>query len=233
MTKLTNINWKTATHDAWTRDIVDTGMNVIGVLKFDNGRHISRDHAQRLWNIYWHKMDKIFFGHAAAKGFGIERRCFIELGKDGTNLHMHFAALAPTATDPFCAIASAVWVNLDKRTAPYKHNWIMPLLYGAEGAAYTAKITQNQPIDDAGLRNHWRNEDAQQTLGFEAEGQILRIHNAIDTEQFEQAHYWLKAHLAQAEEDRRDRQTRKAHGSALVNYKHLITEYFNRQQNLG
>lgn len=202
------INWSRATHAAWTKDMLENGMDVMGVLKFNSGRHIACRDAELLWATYWHKMDRLFFGHAAAKGFGIERRCFTEKGSDGTNLHMHFAALAPVATQPFCAIANAVWVNMNRRTAPYASNWITPMLYEEQGAAYTAKSTKAHTIDEAGLRHTWRNTDAKATLGFDTEAQIRRITNAVDLGEIEQAHDWVNVHIIQV---RRRFEARQAH----------------------
>ena len=54
------INWKRATHTAWTKDILDNDMDVMGVLKFSNGRYIAKKDAELLWAKYWHKMDRIF-----------------------------------------------------------------------------------------------------------------------------------------------------------------------------
>lgn len=190
-------NWKTATHNAWTKDILDNSMNVMGILKFCNGRHITHSEAERIWATYWHKIDRVFFGHAADKGFGIERRCFTELGSDGKNLHMHFAALAPVSTKAFCAVANALWVNMSRRTASYANNWITPLLYAEQGAAYTAKSTKALAIDEAGLRHTWRNTDAKTTLNFDTKAQITRIINATNLEEIEQAHEWVNVHTAQ------------------------------------
>jgi hypothetical protein len=205
------INWSKVTHAGWTKDILATGMNVMGVLKFKNGRHIARKDAELLWATYWHKMDRIFFGHAADKGYGIERRCFTETGNDGKNLHLHFAALAPVATLPFCAIANAVWVNMHRQTAPYATNWITPLLYGEHGAAYTAKSSKTHVIDEAGLRHTWRNAQAQATLGFNTEAQIKRITNAIEFNELEQAHEWVNVHIVQV---KRNFEARQTHGQA-------------------
>lgn len=202
-------NWKTATHNAWTKDILSSGMDVMGVLKFSNGRHIAHNDAAKLWATYWHKMDRMFFGHAADKGFGIERRCFTETGADGKNLHMHFAALSPIANHVFCAVANAVWFNINRHTANYKRNWITPLLYAEQGAAYTAKSTKTQAIDEIGLRHTWRNTDAKATLNFDTGAQITRITNAIKLEELEQAHEWVNVHTAQLKRRFEAKQTRR------------------------
>lgn len=205
------INWRKATHSAWRKDILSSGMDVMGVLKFSNGRHITRTDAAKLWATYWHKMDRIFFGHAADKGFGIERRCFTETGCDGENLHMHFAALAPVTTSVFCAVANAVWVNMNRRTANYTYNWITPLLYAEQGAAYTAKSTKLFTIDEIGLRHTWRNTGAQATLHFNTEAQITRIVNAVNLEELEKAHDWVNVHTLQV---RKRFEARQARGQA-------------------
>lgn len=189
-------NWKKLTHDAWTQHILDKRMDVMGVLKFDNGRHITTALAEKLWATYWHKMDRMFFGHATKKGFGIERCCFTEYGADGRNFHMHFAALSPISALSFSAVANATWVNLNRRTATYTDNWIMPIQHKTKAAAYTSKSTQKQGIDEAGLRNTWRNADAQATLQFNTKAQILRIQNKITDKELLQAAEWAKVHLA-------------------------------------
>lgn len=187
------INWSNASHEAAIRDILDAEMNVMGVLKFDNGRHIDREQAETLWRLYWHKMDRIFFGRAADRGLGIERRCFTELGEDDKNLHMHFAAASPIAVRPFCAVANAVWVNLNKRTADYETNRIMPVLYPEDCAAYTTKSTRQQALNEAGLRNTWRNFQAQQQAkeDIHVEAQIKRIQQAVDDAELITAYNWI------------------------------------------
>lgn len=203
------INWKEATHSAWTKDILKNGMDVMGVLKFRNGRHIARGQSEVLWATYWHKMDRIFFGHAADKSFGIERRCFTETGVDGRNLHMHFAALSPIATHAFCAVANAVWVSMHTNTANYTDNWITPLLYAEQGAAYTAKSTKMFAFDPTGLRHTWRNADTQATLNFDTEAQITKITNAVKLEEIQQAHEWLNVHSTQVKRRFTARQARR------------------------
>lgn len=188
--------------------MLEHGMDVMGVLKFGNGRHMARSDAETLWATYWHKMDRIFFGHAADKSFGIERRCFTEIGADGKNLHLHFAALAPVTNKAFCAIANAVWVNMHRSTANYANNWITPLLYAEQGAAYTAKSTKKFAFDETGLRHTLRNKDAQATLNFDIEAQITRIKNAVKLEEIEQAHEWVNVHIVEVKRRFEARQAR-------------------------
>lgn len=202
-------NWSKLTHRAWTQDILASGMDVMGVLKFTNGRHITHSEAAKLWATYWRKMDRIFFGHAADKGFGIERRCFTETGSDGDNLHMHFAALAPISTQVFCAAANAVWTNMNRQTAPYASNWITPMLYAEQGAAYTAKSTKTFAVDEAGLRHTWRNKNTQATLLFDTEAQITRITNAVKLNEIEQAHDWVNVHIVEVKRRFEARQARR------------------------
>ena len=121
---------------------------------------------------------------------------------------MHFAALAPIATQPFCAIANAVWVNMNRQTATYATNWITPLLYAEQGAAYTAKSTKEHAIDEAGLRHIWMNAQARDTLGFDIEAQIKRITNAIDMKEIEQANDWADVHIVQIKKRFEARQAR-------------------------
>ena len=127
-------NWGKRTQNEWKSYIEASDLDVFGTLKFYNGTTVGRDKAAAIYGAYWHKVDQIFFGHAAKKGYCIERLCFTEHGVSGDNLHIHFAAKSPIAVRPFCAILNAVWVNFNHSCANYAGNWIMPIMYRAEAA---------------------------------------------------------------------------------------------------
>ena len=143
-------DWKTKTHAGWTQEIVTAGYDVVGVLKFDNGRHVQAADALALYKAFWHKVDRTVYGCAADKGYGVRRLCFSELGKDGRNLHVHFVAVAPYANEPFCAALNALWTNFNRRTADYRQNWITPIQQIEKAAAYTCKGTKALGTDKIG-----------------------------------------------------------------------------------
>ena len=209
MTKHEYTNWRHRTHQGWTDHILQKNMDVMGVLKFNNGRYITKLDAMRLWSRYWRKMDRIFFGHATWKKIRIERVCFTEYGKEGNNIHLHFAVRAPIAVEAYCAVANAVWINLDRRTASYAHNHITPFLDALDGAQYTCKSTKAQACDDANDLLSFQNIDLQATLNFDTEAQVTRMINAVPVNQIEQAYTWIEPHLEQARQKQKERQARR------------------------
>jgi hypothetical protein len=227
--------WAKRTQRDWTNYIENSDLDVFGTLKFYNGATIGREKAAAIYAAYWHRVDQIFFGHAAKKGYCIERLCFEEYGESGDNLHIHFAAKSPIATSPFCAVLNAVWVNFNHSCANYAGNRIMPILYRAEAADYVAKDTRNLADGDLGLKLTRMYDGRKATEIFDPEAQIGRILTALTGPKFkgegelEKAYKAVETHIEQARIEYEHKQKCKAatarHGSILKNYKDLVADY--------
>lgn len=181
------MDWKNKTHEAWTKELTSNIYDTIGVLKFDNGRFIAANEAQALLSAYWHKVDRMIYGQAAAKGYGIQRWCFSELGSDGRNLHLHFIAASPFHTPTFCAVLNALWVNFHSKTAHYRHNWITPIQDKTKAAAYTSKGTKLFIHDKIGLATSFQLHPNLATPNFNVDAQAMRIANRLTDKQLEEA----------------------------------------------
>jgi len=201
-------NWTRATHEAWVKDIVNNGYDTVGVLKFDNGRHIRPKQAFALYKAYWHKVDRTLFGRAADKGYGVKRWCFSELGADDCNLHLHFVAIAPFAPDTFCAVLNGLWSNFHYRTAHSSYNWVTPIQHRFKAAAYTAKSTKQFRQDDIGLAVSYQTSSHLAYNTFDAAAQARRIKNRLTEDQFEQAFNELNRQIAETEKRHDQRQNR-------------------------
>lgn len=231
--------WGKRTQNDWANYIENSDLDVFGTLKFYNGKSVGREKAAAIYGAYWHRVDQIFFGHAARKGYCIERFCFEEYGESGDNLHIHFAAKSPIATRPFCAVLNAVWVNFNHCCANYAGNWIMPIIYRAEAAEYVAKDTRNLADGDLGLRLTRTHDGKNSTDTFDTEAQIGRILKALkgpkigSESELEKAYEALELHIEQARIEYEHKQKCKAatarHGSILNNYKELVAEYQAKQ----
>lgn len=233
-------NWGKRTQNEWKSYIEASDLDVFGTLKFYNGTTVGRDKAAAIYGAYWHKVDQIFFGHAARKGYCIERFCFVEYGVSGDNLHIHFAARSPILVRPFCAILNAVWVNFNHSCANYAGNRIMPIIYRAEAAGYVAKDTSNLADGDLGLRLTRIHDGRKATAIFDTEARIGRILTALTGPkiggevELEKAYKALEIHIDKARNEYEHKQKCKAatarHGSILNNYKELVAEYQAKQK---
>lgn len=199
-------DWKATIHEGWTKQIVTDGYDVVGVLKFGNGRHMPAKQALKLYKAYWHKVDRTVFGQAADKGYGVKRLCFSELGSDGRNLHVHFVAMSPFAVKPFCAALNALWSDFNRRTADYRHNWITPIQQIEKAAAYTSKGTKNLGIDSIGEAISFQPNTKLRHDNFEVEAQILRLQNRIEDKKLEQAFKELNRQILETTERMNRRQ---------------------------
>ena len=64
-------------------DLLEHDWDVLGTLKFINGRTIGRDTADKLLRSYWNRVDRVFFGHAADRqNMRVPRWCFAHEGSD-------------------------------------------------------------------------------------------------------------------------------------------------------
>lgn len=194
-----NKKWRRLTHAEWTKMIASGGYDTVGVLKFDNGRYIAPKLAHALYKAYWHKVDRTMFGTAADKGYGVTRWCFTELGSDGCNLHMHFAAVAPFDPMPFCAVLNALWADFHVRTAGCSHNWITPIQDSTRAAGYTSKSTKQGSDDTTGLAASFQPDLDLDHGTFNPEAQAQRISNRLTAHQLEQAYSELHRHISETE----------------------------------
>jgi len=191
------IDWRKKTHEGWTQEIVKTGYDVVGVLKFDNGRHMQAKEALALCKAYWHKVDRTVYGCAADSGYGVKRICFSELGKCGTNLHVHFVAISPFATKPFCAVLNAMWTGFNRRTADYRHNWITPIQQIEKAAAYTCKGTKKLGTDIIGQKITFQPDPNLRQDEFDIEAQIRRLNSRVSDYRLEQAYIELEKQIVE------------------------------------
>lgn len=196
---MTSTHYRKRTAEDWTNSLISDDFNIVGTLKFHNGRSISRNTALTLVSAYWHKVDKVFFGKAADKGYGIERWCFSEYGADGDNLHIHFIAQAPVATLPTCAILNALWVNFNRSTASYHNNWITPITHKRKAIAYTVKGTRLQNTDPINENASHTNALGTHINNFDTDAQIRRISNRLSAAQLLTAQHALNRHIQETE----------------------------------
>lgn len=67
------MDWgKKLSADAITK-IINGPYDVTGVLAFKDGDRMCHETAIKLMNTFWHRVDCVFFGKAADKGYGISR----------------------------------------------------------------------------------------------------------------------------------------------------------------
>ena len=189
------MNWTRLTKEAWTDEIAKGDFDVFGTLKFIDGRKVSDDKATLLWGAYWHKIDRIVFGHAADKGLGVNRWCFDELGEYESNRHMHFVAQAPIDTELFCAVLNAVWEGFCVDAAALKFNEITPIRSKQDAGAYIVKETGSQNGRIAGLKCSHRNTDRLVYDGVSAEKVLNRLQNKVQDRKLIAALDVLRLHI--------------------------------------
>jgi hypothetical protein len=194
-----NLNWKKATHDGWARELAQENYDITGTLKFSDGRRVGKNTASKLLGAYWYRIDKLFFGHAAKKGIGVERWVFAEYGELGDNLHFHFKAKSPTEPVFFCAIANLLWSNFDPQTASAKYNEITPTIDPVKSARYVSKGTRHFYFDELGFKASHQNSKKIDIKGFQTQAQAQRILNRFSYEEISQAMELVTAQAAQAQ----------------------------------
>lgn len=178
---------------AWATRLAQGNFDITGTLNFNDGSRIGTDKAKRLFKAYWHKVDRIYFGHASETGAGVDRWCFAELGRSDTNIHMHFVARAPIQADVFCCTLNALWSGFHCDTAPLASNWITPVINIQDVARYVVKETRHDREDTIGPDCSHR-----PTMGYDAsfeQAQVRRIQNSITADEFEQALAALPLHI--------------------------------------
>jgi hypothetical protein len=190
-------NWGKITQDGWTDALADKGYDIAGTLKFYNGRTIGKNKATALLGAYWHKVDRMLFGKAADKGYGVERWCFTEYGSDEKNLHVHFIAKSPIAVRPCCAVLNALWANMDTTTADVAHNWITPIQDARAAIGYAAKDTRYLGTDFIGEKISHTNAAGIDTGTDYTEAQIKRIANRISQRHLTEAYEAMERQIVQ------------------------------------
>ncbi len=173
------MNWTRLTKEAWTNEIAKSDFDVVGTLKFIDGRSVSEDKATQLWGAYWHKIDRIVFGHAADKELGVNRLCFDELGECENNRHLHFVAQAPIDIELFCAMLNVVWEGFCVDAAALRFNHITPIRSKQDAGAYIVKETGSQNARISGLKCSHRNTDRRAYSGVGGEKVLNRLQNKV------------------------------------------------------
>lgn len=194
-----NLNWKKLTHEGWANELGNKDYDITGTLKFHNGRQVGKAAANKLLKAYWHKLDRIFFGHAVNKGVGIERWVFAEYGELGDNLHYHFKAKAPTEPVFFCAIANIIWSEMNRQTATQKFNEITPTIDPIKSALYVTKSTKQFYFDEVGFSASHRNTKIINIEDFQTLAQAKRIRNQANIAQINQATRLVEDQIEQAQ----------------------------------
>jgi hypothetical protein len=189
------MNWTRLTKEAWTDEIANSDFDVVGTLKFTDGRKVSEDKAALLWGAYWHKIDRIVFGHAADKRWGVNRLCFDELGEYESNRHLHFVAQAPIDTELFCAVLNAVWEGFCADAAALRFNHVTPIRSKRDAGAYIVKETGNQNARFAGLKCSHRNTDRLAYEGVSGEKVLNRLQNRVTNTRLSAAMDMLRLHI--------------------------------------
>ncbi len=181
------MNWGKKIAADSIKKIVNGPYDVTGVLAFKHGERMCHETAIKLFGALWHKADRVFFGKAADKGYGIKRLCYLEFGKSGKCIHMHFVAQSMIDPKAFSAILNVLWNSLHDDTAGFKNNWITPIYDKQAIAEYVTKEMWRFR-DDANVPDcDHSNTDIAAYASFDAEARIQRIANHVNAELLEEA----------------------------------------------
>lgn len=204
------MNWgKKLAADAITK-IMKGPYDVAGVLAFKDGDRMCHQTAIKLMTTFWHRADRLFFGKAADKGYGINRLCFLEFGKSQRCIHMHFVAQSMIDPVAFSAILNVLWNMLNEDTAELSKNWITPIHDKLAVAEYVTKEMWRFRDDANVLNCDHHNLDAEAYKSFDAEARMLRLANHIDANLLEQALDKVPVHIIKIREQFEARQKAKA-----------------------
>lgn len=200
------MNWgKKIASDAITK-IIKGPYDVAGVLAFKDGDRMCHKTAIELIDAFWHKTDRVFFGRAADKGYGINRLCFLEFGKSQKCIHAHYVAQSIIDPIAFSAIMNVLWNTFHEDTAEIANNWTTPIHDKLATAEYVTKEMW-QFRDDANVINcDHRNTDPKAYKSFDAEKRIQRIANHVDAQLLEQALERVPVHMILIRERMKARQ---------------------------
>ena len=181
------MNWTKLTKEAWANEIAEGDFDVVGVLKFIDGRRVSDDKARQLWIAYWRKVDRVMFGHATNKKLGVNRLCFDELGEYAENRHLHFVAQSPISPMTFCATLNAMWDDFCVDAAPMRKNFITPIRSKHDVGRYIVKEIGDDKFSYSGLKCSHRNLAQYETTDAETAGRLRRIHARVPEDRMTQA----------------------------------------------
>ncbi|EDM69592.1 hypothetical protein RAZWK3B_11867 [Roseobacter sp. AzwK-3b] len=177
--------------------------DVFGTLKFVNGRTIGSDTAQKLLRSYWNRIDRVFFGHAAARQkMRVPRWCFAHTGSDSENFHVHFLLKSPIAdTEHACTALNAIWAQHHQQTAPLDKNWIMPVINRGRTVNYVTK--EYWRLGSATLLDEisWDHTDHRELARYEHDAQAERISRAASPIWLRHARQALQAQQAAYDAD--------------------------------
>ena len=93
------------------REVIKQRQNVRGAVSYDE---LKREVEIKALRRYWNKLDRKFFkkNDVYKNNKRIQRFNVVQIGKTGTNTHIHFAALAPmNSVDGFKQKLDRVWRN--------------------------------------------------------------------------------------------------------------------------
>jgi hypothetical protein len=195
------MNWTKVTKNAWQDEIASGSYDVFGTLKFIDGSCISDTKATRLWGAYWHKVDRVIFGHAANRGLGVNRWCFDELGECTENRHLHFVAQSPMCTVTFCTALNAIWSDFCADAAPMRHNFITPIRCKRDTGGYIVKEISDDRFSFSGLKCSHRSTANNETSELEMTGRLNRTLARVPNSRMNEALAVLEWQIA--EEQRR------------------------------
>ena len=204
------MDWgKKLSADAITK-IIKGPYDVAGVLAFKDGDRMCHETAIKWINAFWHKADRVFFGRAADKGYGINRLCFLEFGKSQKCIHAHYVAQSIFDPVAFSAIMNVLWHTFREDTAEIADNWTAPIHDKQAVAEYVTKEMWRFRDDANVLNCDHHNLDAEAYKSFDAEARMLRLANHIDANLLEQALDKVPVHIIKIREQFEARQKAKA-----------------------
>jgi hypothetical protein len=181
------MNWGKKIAENSIKKIIKGPYDVAGVLAFKDGERICRDKAIKLFGAFWHKADRVFFGRAADKGYGINRLCFLEFGKSQKCIHVHFVAQSIIDPIAFSAILNVLWNTLADDTAELKSNWITPIHDKLAVAEYVTKEMWRFRDDSNVINCDHQNDDPEAYTSFSNDAQARRLANHLTHDLFEAA----------------------------------------------
>lgn len=189
------MNWGKKISENSINKIVNGPYDVTGVLAFKDGERICPEKAIKLFGAFFHKADRMFFGRAADKGYGINRLCFLEFGKSQKCIHVHFVAQSMIDPVVFSAILNVLWNTLDADTAELKFNWTTPIHDKQAIAEYVTKEMWRFRDDSLVINCDHHNDDPEAYTSFCNDAQAQRIANHLTDELLEMALSNVPVHM--------------------------------------
>lgn len=204
------MNWGKKIAENSIKKIVKGPYDVTGVLAFKDGERICPEKAIKLFGAFFHKADRVFFGRAADKGYGINRLCFLEFGKSQKCIHVHFVAQSMIDPVVFSAILNVLWNTLDADTAELKSNWITPIHDKQAIAEYVTKEMWHFRDDSIVINCDHHNDDPEAYTSFCNDAQAQRIANHLIDNLFEASLSYVPLHMQQVRDKFNERQQAQA-----------------------